>query len=461
MRTETPDDLRKVVEIGEIPEVSETYAFLNTSYPCLNERGLAIGETTIFGREGLYNPEGMFKIEEIARLMLERCTTPREAIKLAGELIKEYGYGDYGECLTIADAREVWHFEVFGPGPMKKGGVWAAVRIPDDHVGISANFPRIGEIDLRNPDRFMASDNVRQMALDMGWWDPKSGKSFKFWEAYSGEKPFSTREYFLMSTLAPSLHLDRNAPELPFSVKPEKKVSVRDVMKIIRETYSGTDLDMTKNLMVPKSPDSMELVKSPVANPWMSDDTIALFNAIKPGTIESKRTFSVAKCAYSTVIQLRGWLPPSVGAVCWFAFDNPGESARFPHIRRSDRASSFFRDFRPAQVPHGFRRLGFPKSQSAGDAPLGRHQGHHPIGHPGIRGESARGSAHDRKGSASDSRFQGSGQRAVHGQSISDELHKHHRASGYPEVCGTREQVLGNNSSGILEGNTGFPMRCF
>ena len=174
------------IQTGEIPQVPETYRFLNTAYPALNEHGLAIGETTIGGRRELVNNEGMFMIEEIERLVLERCKTAREAIKLIGELVKQYGYGDYGECITIADGKEVWHFEIMGAGPLEKGAVWAAVRIPDDHVGISANIPRIAEIDLKNPDRYMASENVFQVAQDMGWWDPKSGKPFKFWEAYSG-----------------------------------------------------------------------------------------------------------------------------------------------------------------------------------------------------------------------------------------------------------------------------------
>lgn len=56
----------------------------------MNEKQLAIGETTIGSKRELYNPEGLFMIEEIERLMLERCTTAREAIKLAGELVKEY-----------------------------------------------------------------------------------------------------------------------------------------------------------------------------------------------------------------------------------------------------------------------------------------------------------------------------------------------------------------------------------
>ena len=62
------------------------------------------------------NEKGMFMIEELQRIALERCSTAREAIKLMGRLIEKYGYGDSGECLTIADPREVWIFEVLGEG---------------------------------------------------------------------------------------------------------------------------------------------------------------------------------------------------------------------------------------------------------------------------------------------------------------------------------------------------------
>ena len=342
MHTETPGDLQGILQTGEIPQVPETFQFLNTAYPCLNEQGLAIGETTIGGRQELVNNEGAFLIEEVERIMLERAKTAREAIKLAAELVKQYGYGDYGECITIADGKEVWHYEIFGAGPLQKGAVWAAVRIPDDHVGISANIPRIAEINLKDPDHYMASDNVFQVAQDMGWWDPKSGKPFKFWEAYSGRKPFSTREYFVLSTLAPSLKLTMDMPELPFSVKAEKKLSVRDVLRIYRDPYAGTDLDMTKNLLVPKQqgrrdqaaqaaqPATPEMVMSPIASAWMPREVIRLINALKPGTINMPRTIPISGCSYATVIQVRGWLPPAVGAICWFAFDNPAMSSRIP-----------------------------------------------------------------------------------------------------------------------------------
>src|SRR5664279_1145723 len=89
LHTEEAWDMTNAVLKGNISEVPETYAFLNTAYPCLNEKQLAIGETTIYGREELVNPDGMFFIEELEKIALQRCKTAREAIALIGSLAEE------------------------------------------------------------------------------------------------------------------------------------------------------------------------------------------------------------------------------------------------------------------------------------------------------------------------------------------------------------------------------------
>ena len=67
----------------------------------------------------------------------------------------------------------------------------------------------------------------------------------------SGEmKSFSIREFFILNKLAPSLRLSYDAEELPISVKPDRQVSVTDVMALLSETYEGTEYDMTQNLKV-------------------------------------------------------------------------------------------------------------------------------------------------------------------------------------------------------------------
>jgi dipeptidase len=334
MQTEEAWDMTNVTRKGEIPEVKSTYAYLNTAYPCLNEKQLAIGETTIYGKRELINQDGLFLIEELERIALQRCTTARQAIALIGSLAEEFGYGDMAECITIADPKEVWQLEIAGSGPGKPSALWVAQRIPDDHIGIAANIPRISDVNFKDPDHFMTSTDLRKRAKDLGYWDGK--EPFKFYKVIGTGKPYAIREFFVLNTLAPELKLTMEMEELPFSVKPVKKLSVSDVMALFRETYEGTPYDMTKNLMITvrRKDDAgneiTESVKSPALNNWMNADLRTLVNELKPGTIERQRTIAITGCSYSHVIQCRGWLPEEVGAVAWFSFDNPGQSPRIP-----------------------------------------------------------------------------------------------------------------------------------
>lgn len=341
MHTEYPASMDGVTKAGEIPQARHTFGFLDTAYPCLNERQLAMGETTYGGRDTLRNDKGMFMIEELQRVALQRCTTAREAIKLMGRLIKEYGYGDSGECLTIADPKEVWIFEVQGQGPDSIGGVWAAQRIPDDHIAVSANISRIGRINTADTTNYLASANVKKIALDLGLWDGK--EEFSFWKAYSGgnyfnqPKNYSVRELYIMQQLAPEAGFTDSITELPVSVRPSKKVSVADVARLLGSYYEGTPLNLSGRLKVKnkaKKPDSgadvPDSIVSPRANPWMRPDEIALYEALGDSAMHNIRTVSVSWCAYSTIIQCRSWLPDAVGGVVWIALDNPGQSPRFP-----------------------------------------------------------------------------------------------------------------------------------
>ena len=70
MHTDHSKGARGMETAGVIPQPGKTYSFLNTAYPCLNEKQLAIGETTISGRRELENPKGLFMIVELERLVL-------------------------------------------------------------------------------------------------------------------------------------------------------------------------------------------------------------------------------------------------------------------------------------------------------------------------------------------------------------------------------------------------------
>ncbi len=338
LHTVSPSDTTGVRVAGTLNEVAHTYAYLNSAYPCLNEKQLAIGESTFGGPDTLENPNAMFLIEELERIVLQRCTTARDAIRLIATLVAKHGYADGGECITIADKKEVWQLEIIGCGKDQIGAVWVAQRVPDDHVAVSCNIPRIGKLQRNNPDYFMCSDNVEEVAKKYYLWDGEG--EFSFWKAYNTSwangKNYREREWFIFNALAPSQGFTRDMAELPFSVKPDNAVDVTDVMRLLRSTYEGTDMDMCQNLKVVvnrKRDDGSsykDTVVSPVANPWLTGTMQQTLNMIAPGTIKFQRTVSVAWCSYSFVAQLRDWLPDEVGGICWMAVDNPGQSPRIP-----------------------------------------------------------------------------------------------------------------------------------
>jgi dipeptidase len=303
------------VKVGEIPEVPVTLTRYDSAYPFMNEKQLGMGETTISGRQELANDEGWFDIMELQRIALERTATARDAIALMGELATKYGYSDSGECLTIVDGKEAWMFEIFGPGPAQKGAVWAARRIPDGELGVSANHSRLGVLDLNDKQNVMASANVQAVAEELGFW--KKGETFNFSKAYGGNPSYGStrREWRVLSTLAPSLNLDPWDLELPFSVKPDKKVGPRDLMALHRDSYEGTEFDATKGLAA-----------GPFGNPtrWSTN--------VRPpqGYLGWERTISIFRCSHATVIQSRAFLPPWIGGLVWFAEDDPKTSTYVP-----------------------------------------------------------------------------------------------------------------------------------
>jgi dipeptidase len=313
-----------------LPRTPETYGHIYSIYPCMNEKQLAIGESTFGGKELMKSDLGKINCYELTRLLAERCATARKAIELAGELLEKYGWNDEGECLTIADTKEVWHLEIVGPGQGAVGAVWAAQRVPDGHVSINANSSRILEIDLKDKDNFMASKNVFSRAKELGLWDPKSGEPFRFCYVYGDRKSMwaRRREWRVFDLLAPSLELDPNGENFPFSVEPEHKVDVKKMMELFADTYEDTEFDMTKFMLV--KDDEGKWVKSPYANPFMNYDQMPLWK-INGGLGEmGERTIARYYCIYVFITQSRAWLPDPIGGLVWLGWDNPAMTCFAP-----------------------------------------------------------------------------------------------------------------------------------
>ena len=328
------------IPIGKIPQEKHTYQYLNTAYPSMNQYQLAMGESTFGGRDCLQSDAGLIDCQRLCQLMLERCKTAREAIKLGGALCEQYGWNDYGECLTIADPNEVWHFEIVGPGKGNTGAIWVAQRVPDNHVSCNNNASRILEIDKKNKDFFMASENIYKMAQDSGWWNPEI-EEFRFAYAYAPRSRTSLasrrRTWRIFDLLAPSLHLDPNAENYPFSIKPDTLVTMEQLVSIFKDYYQGTPYDMRRNITTTDK--EGKTIISPLANPFMPYDELGLHN-VSGGwystndngdiTFLGERTIARWYTMYGTILQCRSWLPDEVGGIAWLAMDNIATSIYIP-----------------------------------------------------------------------------------------------------------------------------------
>jgi dipeptidase len=203
----------------------------------------------------------------------------------------------------------------------------------------------------------MASDNVVSAAIAMGYYDPDSGQPFRFHRAYNPEGRYSAsstrREWRVLDLLAPSLKLNPNAQDFPFSVKPDKPVTPATIMEIFRDTYEGTEFDMVKHFTVTDE-ETGKTVKSPLANPWMPYDANKLYKINGGWGWRGERTIARWYTMYAFITQSRSWLPSGVGGVLWFGYGNTAMTTYVPiHVgvtelpedyRTDGRSTGFSRD---------------------------------------------------------------------------------------------------------------------
>jgi len=301
---------------GEIPEVAHTYKVLDL----MNEFQVAIGETTFDGRLELVNPDGLLDYPQLMVLALQRAKTAREAIKVMGDLVDEYGYESSGESFSIADKDEAWIMEMIGPGKGGHGAIWVAQRIPDGMICAHANMSRIGEFPLQDPENCLFSKNVISFAIEKGYYNPKNGP-FNFSYVYNPPteqqvKYSARRVWSIFRRAAPALNLSpdysssvKNAKPYPLWIKPDRKLSVRDVMAFHRDHYEGTPFDMTKDL---------------TAGPYGAPDRWRPIDWKVDGKDYSwERPISTQQVGFIFVSQSRSSVPDAVGGVYWYGMDNP------------------------------------------------------------------------------------------------------------------------------------------
>ena len=328
------------VPIGFIPQVEHTYAYIDSAYAVINEHQLIMGECTDKAKVHPEPESGkrLFYSTELGRVAMERCRTAREAVKLMGSLIDTYGYYGTGETLAVGDPEEVWIMEMCGYDMNGTDGVWVAKRLADDAFFIAANQFRIRDIVKDDPDTMLHSKNIFDAAEKKGWWKPSDGPLY-FAKVYGGGEfhhPYYSkrRVWRGLSLAAPSRNLSpwvksAFSREYPFSLKPDHTMSVKDILRICRDNYEGTEFDLTKGLAA-----------GPFGNPTRFEGNAEAV-ADKEGNLTPvegyfERPINIYRCLYYHVSQARKDMPAGVGGVTWFAPDRSATSITIPLYCGSD-----------------------------------------------------------------------------------------------------------------------------
>jgi len=327
---------------GYIPQVEHTYAYLTNMYKgvidvgTINEHGVAIANNTVsckikdIATDGAMvsftEGKALLGVWTLTRIGLERGKTAREAITIMGALAEEYGFA--GCCggrwsvsaqnTPVSDPEEAWWLQIM-PSPDGESAIWVAQRLPDDGVVIGAGTLRVREIDFDDPDNFMYSANIKEVAEKQGWWKP--GEPFDFAEIYGVEQsdPYLAQRkiWRVYDLLAPSQNFDPwdLAIQSTFSVTPDNKVSVGDIFRCARDYYEGTQFDLTEG---------------PAAGPFECPVRYRGGAGEKEVGGAWEPAMSGLNTCYSYVTQSRAWLPGPIGSVVWWGADTPYSTVYVP-----------------------------------------------------------------------------------------------------------------------------------
>jgi dipeptidase len=300
---------------GEIPQVLWTYGYFwdqcpGTEYSnaLVNEYGIALGSDACSSRED--SLEELEKRGDIVDggigwrlrfILAERCKTAREAVELAAKLLDHYGYRGSGRNLSIVGPKEAWILQ------MARGKHYVARKVGDDEAVPIPNTFTIRDVDLNDKSRFICPPDLVDYAVKRGWHDPEKDGVFDFAKAYSNPEALlskeNTRRAWMVAKMVnryfPLTWQEADQGLMPVALKPDRKLTVKDMLTILRNHFEGTDLDTSQDYTI-----------SPHKN--------------------ENRPVCVYHSHRTTVVQQRAWMPVAIGTLVWRALYPPCSSGFVP-----------------------------------------------------------------------------------------------------------------------------------
>ncbi len=210
--------------------------------------------------------------------------------------------------------------EMIGTGPGGKGAVWVAMRIPDGSISAYANGMRIRSVPPRRSGELPLLGQRHLLRRRSGLLRPGVGPALQLCRRLRRADPAVAPLHHdpglerlpprrAVARARPAYHRgDPSAEPYPLWIEPERKLSVADVMALMRDHYEGTDYDMTKGVD---------------AGPYQTPNRWRPMTWTVDGAEYSwERPISTQQTGFSFVSQSRSWLPDAIGGVYWYGVDD-------------------------------------------------------------------------------------------------------------------------------------------
>ena len=256
--------------------------------------------------------------EDIVLLVLPYVRTAREGVKRLGKLLEKYGtYESNG--IAINDVNEVWWLETIG------GHHWMARRIPDDQVVIAPNQFAMDAFDLKDAfgkqEANLCSADlkefIRENHLDLnqdGTFNPRN----IFGSCRDMDHVYNTpRAWFMGRYLTPVSHrwegpeaeFTPESDNIPWGLRPDRKVAPEDVQYLLSSHYQGTDYD-----------------------PYINRDT---------GKRGMYRSIGINRTGVTTICQIRPDVPDTIKGIEWICFGSTTFGAFLPFYTAVSRVPDY------------------------------------------------------------------------------------------------------------------------
>ncbi len=259
--------------------------------------------------------------EDIVYLVLPYIKTAREGVIRLGKLLEEYGtYESNG--IAFSDKDEIWYLETIG------GHHYIARRVPDDVYVVMPNQFGIDEFDFddaftkqenyicsKDLKEFIA-DNHLDLTLGENIFNPRLafGSHDDSDHVYNTPRAWYMLRYFNPHTFKFDGENARYTPlsdDLPWCLKPERKITVEDVKYILSSHYQGTIYDC--------------------------------YSKIKDEKMKGAyRPIGISRTSFMSINQIRGYMPKKLQAIEWICFGSNAFNSVVPLYTNVDSIPAYF-----------------------------------------------------------------------------------------------------------------------